>query len=108
SELRPQAKYNWLTSELIQWRTFDGRLGKGILYKPQNFTPQKKYPIIFYFYERLSDGLNAFIEPELSQGPLNIAFYVSNEYLVFCPDIHYTIGKPGESAYNYVVSAEIG
>ncbi len=25
-------------------------------------------------------------------------------YIVFSPDIHYTIGHPGKSAYDYVVS----
>jgi dipeptidyl aminopeptidase/acylaminoacyl peptidase len=105
SALSPQKKYNWLTSELIHWTTFDGRPGTGILYKPENFDPRKKYPLIFSIYERLSDGLNKFIEPELSIGPLNISFFVSQGYLVFCPDIYYTVGEPGESAYNYVVSA---
>src|SRR6266542_370002 len=105
SELGPQKKYNWLTSELVRWRTFDGRPGEGILYKPENFERHKKYPIIFYVYERQSDGLNKFINPELSNGPMNIPFFVSQGYLVFCPDIHYNVGAPGESAYNYVVSA---
>jgi len=105
SALAPQKKYNWLTSELIHWETFDGRPGTGILYKPENFDPKKKYPLIFSIYERLSDGLNKFIEPELSSGALNIPFFVSQGYLVFCPDIYYTVGEPGESAYNYVISA---
>lgn len=105
SELAPQKKYNWLTSELIHWTTFDGRPGLGLLYKPENFDPRKKYPVIFSIYERFSDGLNKFIEPSLSTGSINIPFFVSQGYLVFCPDIYYTIGEPGESAYNYVISA---
>jgi dienelactone hydrolase len=105
TNLEPQKQYNWLTSELMRWHTFDNQIAEGILYKPVNFNPNRKYPVIFYFYENLSDGLNAFIQPELSNGQLNIPYYVSNEYLIFCPDIHYRIGNPGESAFNYIVSA---
>jgi dipeptidyl aminopeptidase/acylaminoacyl peptidase len=105
SNLQPQNEYNWLTDQLIRWNTFDGHQGEGILYKPENFDPSKKYPIIFYFYERLSGGLNRFIEPELSVGPINIPWFVSRGYLVFCPDIHYTVENPGKGIYDYVVSA---
>jgi dienelactone hydrolase len=105
TQLSPQRDVNWLTDELVHWRTFDGRMGEGILYKPENFDPNKKHPIIFYFYELLSDELNNFITPDLSDGPMNIPWFVSRGYLVFCPDIHYTLGDPGGSAYNYVVSA---
>jgi dienelactone hydrolase len=105
SDLAPEKAFSWLTSELVRWTTFDGRPGEGILYKPEDFDPGKQYPIIFYFYESLSDGLNLFMDANLSSGAMNIPWYVSHGYLVFCPDIHYTIGKAGESAYNYVVSA---
>ncbi len=50
-------------------------------------------------------GLNKFIEPTLSVGPLNISCFVSQGYLVFCPDVYYTIGDVTGSVYNYVVSA---
>ncbi len=105
TNLMPQKNYNWLTSELVRWTTFDRRPGEGILYKPENFDPHKKYPIIFYCYEQLANTLNVFHRPELSDGILNIPSYVSNGYLVFCPDIHYATGLTGYSAYNYIVSA---
>ena len=105
TDLSPQKKYNWYSSELIHWRMFDGRLGEGVLYKPENFDPQKKYPVIFFYYEKSADALNIFINPSLSNGPMNIPWFVSNGYLVFVPDIHYTEGCPGQSAYNSVVSA---
>ncbi len=60
--LAPQSDYNWLTSELIHWNSFDGKRAEGILYKPENFDPRNKYPVIFYFYEQLSDGLNTYIK----------------------------------------------
>ena len=105
SDLHPEKDWNWVTTELVKWETQEGSITQGTLYKPENFNPKKKYPIIFYYYERVSDGLNAYLEPGLSQGPLNTLWYVSNGYLVFRPDIYYKIGEMGESALNYVTSA---
>jgi hypothetical protein len=52
-------------------------------------TPQKKYPVIFYYYERRSDALNLCLIPKASDAPINIPLFVSNGYLVFSPDIRY-------------------
>jgi dipeptidyl aminopeptidase/acylaminoacyl peptidase len=84
---------------------FDGKMSEGILYKPQNFDPNKKYPIIFYFYERDADGLYSYRAPAPSASTINVPYFVSNEYLVFDPNIYYKTGEPGQSAYNSVVSA---
>jgi hypothetical protein len=105
SDNHPELDYNWVTTELIDFKTLEGGVSQGILYKPENFNPNHKYPIIFYYYEKLSETLNEFIEPGPSIGPINIPFFVSNGYLVFIPDIHYNIGYPGKSAYNTIVSA---
>jgi len=101
----PQKEYNWYKNELIKWRSADGRLQQGILYKPQNFDSTKTYPTIYLIYEKYSDVLNAYINPHLSNGILNIPWYVSNGYMVLVPDITYKIGHPGESALNAVLSA---
>jgi dipeptidyl aminopeptidase/acylaminoacyl peptidase len=100
-----QAKYNWLTAELVKWKMLDGKMSQGILYKPENFDPKKKYPVIFYFYERNADGLYNYKAPAPSASTINIPYFVSNGYLVFDPNIYYKTGEPGQSAYNSVVSA---
>ena len=100
-----QKDYNWLTSELVKWKMFDGKMSEGILYKPENFDPKKKYPVIFYFYERDADNLYRYITPAPSASTINPAYFVSNGYLVFDPNIYYKDGEPGNSAYNSVVSA---
>ncbi len=100
-----QKEYNWLTVELIKWKMFDGKMSEGLLFKPENFDPKKKYPVIFYFYERNADGLYAYRAPAPSASTVNIAYFVSNGYLVFDPNIYYKDGEPGNSAYNSVVSA---
>ena len=37
--------------------------GQGILYKPENFDPTKKYPVLIIFYGKYSNGLWQFPEP---------------------------------------------
>jgi dipeptidyl aminopeptidase/acylaminoacyl peptidase len=97
------AKYLWGTAELVDWRSVDGNVLQGVLYKPENFDPAKKYPMMVYFYERLSDNLNNYVTPSPGGSSINIAFYVSRGYLVFTPDIPYRVGYPGESAMNAVI-----
>ena len=105
TDINPQqADYNWGTAELVQWTTPAGFAAEGILYKPENFDPNKKYPIIAYFYEKLSDGLYTYQAPAPTPSRLNIPYYVSNEYLVFAPNISYEIGYPGKSAEEYINS----
>jgi hypothetical protein len=99
-----QKKYNWGTAELVEWMSFDHQKLQGILYKPENFDPSKKYPMIVYFYERSSDGLYNYFPPAPSTSIINRTVAVSNGYLVFVPDIPYVIGYPGQSCYNSVVS----
>ncbi|MDR1865297.1 MAG: prolyl oligopeptidase family serine peptidase [Bacteroidales bacterium] len=105
SDINPQMKdYNWGTAELVSWVAFDGKPTEGIVYKPEDFDPGKKYPMIVYFYEKLSDNLYTYIPPVPSRSIVNIPFFCSRGYVVFTPDIYYITGHPGESAYNSIVS----
>lgn len=98
--------YNWGTAELIEFdNTYDGETMQAILYKPENFDPNKKYPMIAYFYERRSNSLHSHPSPAPSASTINIPYYVSNDYLVLVPDIKYEPGHPGRSAMNHVVPA---
>jgi len=99
-----QQNYNWGTAELVKWTTPKGYQAEGILYKPENFDPSKKYPMIAYFYEKLTDGLYNYQAPAPTPSRLNISFFVSNGYLVFAPDIRYENGHPGQSAVEYINS----
>ena len=101
----PQQKdYNWVTCESVYWTAYDGRELEGLLYKPENFDPAKKYPMVVYFYETSSQYKNYYRKPDVSRSTINVSYFVSNGYLVFMPDIHYTVGHPGKSAYNCIVS----
>jgi dipeptidyl aminopeptidase/acylaminoacyl peptidase len=103
SDANPQqSSLLWGTDEMINFQNTDGVPLQGILYKPENFDPHKKYPMIVYLYERLSQNLNHFVEPR-PMDSINISYYVSNGYLVFTPDIVYTTGFPGQSALKCVL-----
>jgi len=104
SDINPQRDYNWMTSELLHWKMTDGRLGTGILYKPENFDPNKKYPVIVYYYGKLSQALYQFQAPILSEADLSVPWYVSNGYLVFIPDIIRFTGSQTEQILNSVES----
>lgn len=99
-----QANYNWGSAELFKWKAYNGKEATGIVYKPEDFDPKKKYPMIVYFYETLSDALYDYKEPAPIRSAINIPFFVSRGYIIFLPDIHYTTGHPGKNAYDYIVS----
>jgi dipeptidyl aminopeptidase/acylaminoacyl peptidase len=105
SDANPQmAGFLWGTAELVHFDSTDGVPLKATLYKPENFDPKKKYPLIVYIYERLTQNVNNFIEPR-PYNAINPSVYVSNGYLVLEPDIAYKIGYPGQSALNCVLPA---
>ncbi len=104
SDINPQiTEYIWPTAELIEWRSLEGEELQGLIYKPSNFDPAKKYPMIAYFYEKSSDNLHNYQTPAPSASVINIAWFTSNGYIVFVPDIPYKIGYPGESAVSSIV-----
>lgn len=106
SETNPQQKdYNWGTVEMVSWTTADSIKAEGLLFKPENFDPNKKYPVIIYFYEKDSDELYNYRSPAPSRSIVNIPYFVSNGYIVFDPDIYYTTGHPGQSAMRSIMPA---
>lgn len=100
----PNCNINWLESNLVTFKTSDNNTSQGILYKPKNFDSTKKYPLIINFYETSSDKLNYFFTPQLINGNIDIPWFISREYLVFTPDIHYMSGRPLESALIHILS----
>ncbi len=58
-----QAEYVWGKTELIQYINADGKTLRAIIAKPENFDPAKKYPLMVYIYEELSEGLHSYRAP---------------------------------------------
>ena len=104
SDANPQqADYRWGSAELVEWTSNDGVELQGMLFKPDGFDPAEKYPLLVYFYERMSDGLHTWRTPRPGSSSVSVPFYVSRGYVMFIPDIPYEIGYPGESALDAVV-----
>jgi len=105
SSINPQQKkYNWGTVEQFKWKAYNGKDATGLIYKPEDFDPKKKYPMICYFYEKLSDRLYDYMEPAPIRSAINVPFFVSRGYIIFMPDISYQTGHPAKGAYDYIVS----
>ncbi len=105
SSANPQkAGFKWGTAQLVDWKSFTGDSLQGILYTPDDPEPGRKYPMIVYFYERSSHNLHRWHNPAPSRSTINIPYAVSNDYVIFVPDIPYQTGYPGLSAYNSIVS----
>jgi len=105
SDANPQqAQYVWGRSELIEYVNADGKTLRAILTKPDDFDPAKKYPLMVYIYEILSNGLHSYATPQPGTS-INQARYVSNGYILLQPDIVYETGYPGEAALKCVIPA---
>ncbi len=105
SNANPQQQdYLWGDVKLVDWVSFNNDTLQGLLYTPENMEPEKRYPMIVYFYERLSNTKHRHYVPSPSRSVINIPFFTSNGYIVFVPDIKYQIGYPGQSAFDAVVS----
>lgn len=105
SDANPRQKeYAMGTIELVKWIDLNGNELEGLLVKPPNFDPNKKYPMMVNFYERSSQNLHRHHTPHLHRSSINYSFYANRGYLIFNPDVPYRVGYPGESAYNSVMS----
>ena len=103
SGYKQQEGITWGTAELVSWTSLDGRKLEGVIYKPANFDPNKKYPMIVNFYERNSETFYKYRMPEAHRSTIDYRLYNSNGYIIFNPDVRYSDGHPGESCYKCVV-----
>ncbi len=92
----------WGEAELVEWSSLDGTPLQGILIKPGNYEPGKKYPVLVYYYRFFSNRLYDFNRVEVNHRPC-FPFYASNGYAIFLPDIRFDIGNPGYSATKCLV-----
>ncbi|BAV07685.1 alpha/beta hydrolase family protein [Filimonas lacunae] len=102
--LEPEKAFNWMTAELLTVKGVDGANGQAVMYKPENFDSSKKYPVIFFYYEKKSNELHLYHRVDKCTGDINIPIFVSNGYVVVTPDIHYKIGEVSKSAVDWVTS----
>lgn len=99
---RQMDPYIWGKAELREFKSDDGMPLKGILVKPDNFDPDKKYPLMVYIYETLHTMHHYFRHPSPGTS-ISFPYYVSNGYILWIPDIEYHTGYPGQDALKCVL-----
>ncbi len=98
-----QAGFAWGRSELVDFKTPKGRALQGALYYPAGFEPGKKYPMIVYIYELLSQNVHRYVAPS-DREYYNTSVFTSLGYFVFQPDIVFTPRQPGVSVAECVTA----
>ncbi len=95
-------RFAWGSSELVEWTSDDGVPLQGVVIKPGDYEPGKRYPVLTYFYELFSQRLHEFNQPVVNHRP-SFPIYASDGYIVFLPDVRFQVGRPGLSALKAVV-----
>ncbi|HET8770823.1 MAG TPA: prolyl oligopeptidase family serine peptidase, partial [Gemmatimonadaceae bacterium] len=95
--------FAWGTRVLVDYTNSKGQRLQGTLALPANYEPGKQYPMLVYFYEKVSNRHHQFSMPVYDDRP-HFSAYASDGYLVFMPDIVYEEGKPGSSALDCVTA----
>ena len=105
TDANPQrARYRWGSERLLSYTAKDGTPLRAVMLVPHGAKPDRRAPMLVYFYERWSDLYHAFYSPAPGTSP-NFSRYVSNGYVVLLPDVKYRIGHPGESALRCIMPA---
>jgi dipeptidyl aminopeptidase/acylaminoacyl peptidase len=99
-----QADYAWGRSELVAFTNASGEQLQGILTYPAGYEPGKQYPMIVYFYEKLTQTLHNYVVPS-ERSPYNVTAFSANGYFVLRPDITFRPRDPGLSLVETVVPA---
>ena len=99
-----QSEYAWGSKVLVDYKNSKGVRLQGTLTLPANYEAGKKYPMLVYFYEKMSNSHHRYSMPVYDDRP-HMSTYASDGYLILQPDVVYTIGHPGDSAVDCVTSA---
>ncbi|WP_397445268.1 prolyl oligopeptidase family serine peptidase [Polaribacter sp. R77954] len=105
TDANPQQKeYKWGSKVLVDYTNSKGDKLQGTLTLPPDYEKGKKYPMVVYFYEKMSNRHHRYYMPSYDDRPHG-STYASNGYLFFQPDNVYEVGKPGTSSLDCITSA---
>jgi dipeptidyl aminopeptidase/acylaminoacyl peptidase len=99
-----QNEYAWGRAELIDFTSDTGLELQAVMLHPADYDPARKYPLIVYTYEQLSQNLHNYIVPS-ERSYYNFNVFTAEGYFVLMPDIVYRDREPGVSALEAVVPA---
>jgi dipeptidyl aminopeptidase/acylaminoacyl peptidase len=98
------SKYAWGRAEVVEFKNARGVPLQGSVHYPANYVPGKRYPMVVYLYEKLSDGVHQFIPPS-ERDYYNETSFTSQGYIYFQPDIVFRPREPGLSVIESVEPA---
>jgi dipeptidyl aminopeptidase/acylaminoacyl peptidase len=99
-----QSEYKWGSKVLVDYTNSKGDRLQGTLTLPPDYEKGKRYPMVVYFYEKMSNRHHLYYMPVYDDRPHG-STYASNGYLFFQPDNVYEEGKPGTSSLDCITSA---
>jgi len=91
-----QQNFAWGKAELMNFTSTIGKPLQAILYYPANYDASKKYPMIVYTYELLTQGFHRYIVPR-ENDYYNANVFTQQGYFVLMPDIVFRPREPGLS-----------
>ena len=98
------ADHAWGKQELMAYTNSRGDKLQMMLTYPADYQPGKQYPMVVYYYEKLSQGFHVYNEPNLTRYS-NPSVFTSRGYAFLMPDIVYHVNDPGRSATWCIVPA---
>ena len=99
-----QSDYAWGRQVLMDYTNGRGDKLQMMLTYPANYEPGRKYPMVVYYYEKLSQGFHQYVTPN-DRNPYNTSVFSQNGYFVLRPDIVFQKRNPGYSGLDCVTSA---
>jgi dipeptidyl aminopeptidase/acylaminoacyl peptidase len=98
------ANHAWGRQELLDYVNSRGDTLQMMLTYPANYVAGKQYPMVVYYYEKLSQGFHRFVIPS-DRSTYNVAVFSNDGYFVLRPDIRFSPRDPGFSGLDCVTAA---
>ncbi len=98
------AEYAWGKQQLMSYTNSRGDKLQMMLTYPADYQPGKQYPMVVYYYEKLSQGFHQFVVPT-DKATYNTSVFSQNGYFVLRPDIVFQARNPGYSGLDCVTAA---
>lgn len=98
------ADHAWGKQVLMPYTNGRGDHLQMMLTYPANYEPGRQYPMVVYYYEKLSQGFHQWVAPT-DRSTYNTSVFSQNGYFVLRPDIVFRAREPGYSGLDCVTSA---
>jgi dipeptidyl aminopeptidase/acylaminoacyl peptidase len=98
------ADHAWGKQVLMDYSNSRGDKLQMMLTYPADYQPGKQYPMVVYYYEKLSQGFHQWVAPT-DRSTYNTSVFSQNGYFVLRPDIVFRYRDPGYSGLDCVTSA---